>query len=294
MKTRALIAAVLLAVSCNSSTNVPVEELRAGFENPPQAARPQVWWHWMNGNITKDGIRKDLEWMKSIGIGGVHHFDAGTSSTPQVVEKRLVYMQDDWKDAFRYAIGLADSLGLPVTIASSPGWSHTGGPWVEPADAMKKLVWRTLDVDSETAGIVLPDPFTTTGVFQDKGLTDGPLMALKSYTGPECYGDIAVVAVKLPDGRKEMTDYSPVVSSSNGQPVLETLTDESAVSGFSLTPREGEDSAWMEYAFPEPYTVRSVTLFVSVYLIHDWTIPVEYQGSLFFFYQNIDRDVQGP
>ena len=44
--------------------------LRAGFQDPPNSARPRVWWHWMNGNITKEGIQKDLEWMKRVGIGG--------------------------------------------------------------------------------------------------------------------------------------------------------------------------------------------------------------------------------
>ncbi len=47
-------------------------ELRAGFENPPNAARPRVWWHWMNGNVTKEGITKDLERMERIGSGGSH------------------------------------------------------------------------------------------------------------------------------------------------------------------------------------------------------------------------------
>ena len=54
----------------------------------------------MNGNITKDGIYKDLMWMHRIGIGGFHHFDAGLE-TPQIVEKRLEYMTPEWKDAFR-------------------------------------------------------------------------------------------------------------------------------------------------------------------------------------------------
>ena len=47
------------------------DDLADGFRNPPQSARPRVWWHWMNGNVTKDGIDKDLDWMARIGIGGV-------------------------------------------------------------------------------------------------------------------------------------------------------------------------------------------------------------------------------
>ena len=87
-----------------------------GFKNPPQDARIRVWWHWMNGNITKDGIRKDLLWMKEAGIAGFHNFDAGLE-TPQIVSHRVEYMTPEWKDCFRYAIDLADSLDLEVTIA---------------------------------------------------------------------------------------------------------------------------------------------------------------------------------
>jgi hypothetical protein len=53
-----------------------VDSLRSGFENPPESARPRVWWHWMNGNITKEGIKLDLEWMHRSGLGGFQNFDA--------------------------------------------------------------------------------------------------------------------------------------------------------------------------------------------------------------------------
>jgi hypothetical protein len=84
------------------------------------------------------GIDKDLDWMARIGIGGVQNFDANLA-TPQIVDKRLVYMQPDWQAAFRHAVTTADAKGLDFTIAS-PGWSETGA-WVPAADGMKKLVW---------------------------------------------------------------------------------------------------------------------------------------------------------
>ena len=52
------------------------DSLQEGFAAPPESAKPRVWWHWMNGNITQDGITRDLEWMKRIGIGGFQNFDA--------------------------------------------------------------------------------------------------------------------------------------------------------------------------------------------------------------------------
>ncbi len=68
----------------------------AGFVAPPNSAKPRVWWHWMNGNITKDGIRKDLQWMHRVGIGGFQNFDASLL-TPQIVEKAF-NIYDAWME----------------------------------------------------------------------------------------------------------------------------------------------------------------------------------------------------
>ena len=146
MKRFFIILASLLCVAASGHENT--DTLQQGFITPPQYARPHIWWHWMNGNITKEGIRKDIEWFNRIGLGGFHVFDA-SFSTPQVVENRLVYMTEPWQEAFKYAIELADSFGLDVAIPSSPGFSSTGGPWVKPNEAMKKIVWREMMIEGE-------------------------------------------------------------------------------------------------------------------------------------------------
>jgi len=140
---------------------------RSGFENPPNSACPRVWWHWLNGNITKQGIQLDLEWMHRAGLGGFQNFDASLM-TPQVVDHRLVYMTPEWKESFLFATKLADQLGLEEAIAGSPGWSETGGPWVPPAQAMKKLGWSETRVQGGTRfhGI-LPKPPANAGPFQN-------------------------------------------------------------------------------------------------------------------------------
>jgi hypothetical protein len=119
--------------------------LEAQFADPPGSARPRVWWHWMNGNVTEDGIAKDIAWMKRVGIGGLQNFDAALT-TPQIVPNRLVYMTPEWRKAFRFAAAEAERNGLELAIAASPGWSETGGPWVEAKDGMKKPVWSETDV----------------------------------------------------------------------------------------------------------------------------------------------------
>ena len=140
--------------------------LTEGFQSPPLSSRPRVWWHWMNGNIAKEGIKLDLEWMHRVHIGGFQNFDANLT-TPLVVPKRLVYMTPDWKDAFKYATVLADELGLEEAIAGSPGWSETGGPWVPPSQGMKKYVWSETDIEGgRTFNGILNHPPTVSGPFQ--------------------------------------------------------------------------------------------------------------------------------
>jgi len=112
------------------------DPLVAGFVDPPNSARPRVWWHWMNGNITQEGIAADLAWMSRVGIGGLQNFDASLG-TPQIVENRLVYMTPEWQEAFRFAASEAARYDLELAIAASPGWSETGGPWVPPEDGVK-------------------------------------------------------------------------------------------------------------------------------------------------------------
>src|SRR6266571_8707557 len=109
-------------------------------KDPPDSAKPRAWWHWLNGNVTKEGITADLEWMKRVGIAGMQMFD-GSLGVPQFVDKRLVWMTPDWKDAFRNAAAEADRLGLEMAMAASGGWSETAGPWVKPEEGMKKVVW---------------------------------------------------------------------------------------------------------------------------------------------------------
>jgi len=248
--------ALAAAVSCQSGSSdvasVSLESLKEGFANPPQEAKPQVWWHWMDGNISKDGIKKDLEWMHESGVGGFHHFDAGLN-TRQIVENRLIYMHDDWKDAFKYAIHIADSLGMDMTIASSPGWSCMGGPWVKPENGMKKIVWREVRVaGGQQVEVTLPEGYSVAGNFQNNA--SGEIK--ESY-----YQDIAVLAVKLADNDKTLAELGAKVTTSAGsaEASLDALTD----SDFSTSAKlygVKQGLPYIQYEFPEAQSFRSVTV----------------------------------
>lgn len=231
----------------------------AGFQTPPNTAKPRVWWHWMNGNITKDGIEKDLEWMHRVGIGGFQNFDASLM-TPQIVEKRLTYMTPGWKDAFRFATKLADSLHLEMAIAGSPGWSESGGPWVKPEDGMKKIVWAETRVQGGASNVKIEQPSGVTGPFQNIPKQPGFGETGDASKIPMFYKDVAVIAYKLPEADKSLSEIGATVTSSGGNFALSQLTD-GDLEKTVLLPRDSVAGyAWIQFAFPQPQTIQAITM----------------------------------
>ena len=230
--------------------------LDQGFADPPANARPRVWWHWMNGNVTREGIRLDMEWMKRVGVAGLQNFDINLG-TPQVVAHPLAYMTPEWKDTFRYTAQLADSLGLELGIASSPGWSESGGPWVQPSQAMKKLVWSETPVEGgRPFRGFLRRPPSVTGPFQNIPMGVNPLDTTAS-TPPTFYGDTAVIAYRSP--HDDVALPAPRVTASFESKNLGVLTDGDLTTGLSV-PLDDKSPSWVRFEFNEPRTIRSAVL----------------------------------
>ena len=236
--------------------------LENGFKTPPNSAKPRVWWHWMNGNITKEGIKLDLEWMNRIGLGGFQNFDASLG-TPQLVDKRLVYMTPEWKDAFLFTTKLADQLGLEEAIAGSPGWSESGGPWVKPSQGMKKVVWSETSVDGgKPFADVLPHPPTVSGPFQNIPIFDFLAMIGGQKPAPPLsfYADTAVIAYRTPASDVSVSSLQPKITASSGTLDLAILTDGDLVKTTQLPKAAAGQQAWVQYEFSTPQTMRAVTL----------------------------------
>jgi hypothetical protein len=257
---KGIFLALLLLAGCTGVKNTKTN-LESGFINPPDSARPRVWWHWMNGNITKKGIHEDLEWMHRVGIAGFQNFDAALN-TPQIVEKRLVYMTPDWKDAFRFTTLLADSLRLEMAIAGSPGWSESGGPWVKPEEAMKKFVWSEVRIEGgKTFSGILPHPPSTTGSFQNLPMRQAfSLSGTGEPAGPEYYADAAVVACRLPDNDLALSALKPKVTSSGGKFTLEALTDGDLATSFLLPYTRPGENAWIMFEFDKPENIEAFAM----------------------------------
>ncbi|MEJ6009576.1 glycosyl hydrolase [Novosphingobium aquae] len=263
-----LLATALVPASAVAQTAAPAAapaqpSLEDQFVNPPQSARPRVWWHWMNGNITKDGIAKDLAWMKRVGIGGMQNFDANLQ-TPQVVDKRLVYMDEGWKDAFRFTANEAERHGLELAIAASPGWSETGGPWVKPEDGLKKVVWsETLVEGGRPFKGRIAAPVNVTGPFQGMG----PAMSIEELMGgsgakkvkPKHFADIAVLAFPVTEPAALAV---PTVTTLDGKPLsMAPMVDGDLASATDIG-TIGQSDAGLLVTYAAPQTVRAATIMI--------------------------------
>jgi hypothetical protein len=234
----------------------PVDPLVSGFRNPPDSAKPRTWWHWTMSNVTKEGITKDLEWMKRSGIGGFMIADV-SFGYGQNVDHKIPYGTPEWYDAVRYAALEAKRLGLEMSIFSSPGWSETGGPWVKPEQAMKKLVWsETVAKGPAKFSGTLPQPPSNNGQIRNTGSSyyDG------SGGDPTHYADSAVLAYRSPADELDSPEASPIVSTQDGPADGSALLDDKLDTLMTIPAPKTGGAAWVQFEFARPFFARSITI----------------------------------
>lgn len=131
---------------------------RAAFADPPKVFRPQTWFHYVGGNVSTEGITADLEAIAAAGFSGVQlfHGQAGYDGMWPGNDSRIACLSERWDDAVRHTAAECRRLGLRFTMQGCPGWAMAGGPWIEPENAMRHLVWSRTDVVGGDGAIVLP------------------------------------------------------------------------------------------------------------------------------------------
>lgn len=184
---RALVTLCLMTIT-GLAVASPVEDLAAGFSDPPNSARPWVYWFWLNGNITPLGITKDLEAMARQDIGGVliMEVDQGAPLGP------VGFATPRWRELFELVVREAHRLGLEVNMNNDAGWCGSGGPWVKPEHAMQRVVWsETPVVGGTTFDGDLPEPAAVAGYYRDIAVFAVP--ATGDYRIDDIVGKSAVV-----------------------------------------------------------------------------------------------------
>jgi hypothetical protein len=233
---KALLGACVAAMAACAFGLTPAE-MEQGFENPPDSAKPHVWWHWMNGNITKEGITADLEAMKDAGIGGAQIFNAAEG----IPHGPIQFNSPEWIDMVKHAASEAQRLGLELCIHNCAGWSSSGGPWNTPEHNMK---------------------FVTTSEARAQGPAAFKAKLAQPPTNLDFYKDIAVVAFPTPVGeRVRMADSKPVASCSAADQKASNLIDGNNGTLLVLpAPAAGQPAPWAAVTFEKPFAARTATL----------------------------------
>ena len=150
MRLLGCVSPVLALAGCmllpSSIAQAGTGQLQRDFDSPPMAARPHVMWHWMGADFSKSGITKDLEAMKELGIGGAEIFNLG-AEIGNVPWPEQTYRGKAYWEAMRHTLAEAKRLGIEISLVGTPGYSTTGGPWIDLARGMQKVVWSITETE---------------------------------------------------------------------------------------------------------------------------------------------------
>lgn len=139
------------------------------FQNPTSDYGTRCWWWWLNGNIDKETITRDLEEMKAKGFSGACIFDAGGAEqrgNGQVPEGPM-FGSPAWQELYVHAIREADRLGLVMSMSIQSGW-NLGGPDITPAETAKQVVYSETKVKGgSSVAIELPMPEVRYDYYRD-------------------------------------------------------------------------------------------------------------------------------
>jgi hypothetical protein len=211
--------------------------LEDAFKHPPASAGAKTWWHWMNGNVTADGITRDLEAMKRVGISGFQIFDVGTGIPKGPVE----YLSDQWLKLMQHAAAEAGRLGLQFEMHNCPGWSSSGGPWITPELAMQTLVWSETYVrGGQTVDPQLPQPPTRLGYYRDACVLAFP---------------------SLPGETRRLPELLKGATSSNGPLDSQQLFASDRPAGLELRPATTGQPVFLHLEFAEPFEARAIAVY---------------------------------
>ncbi len=236
MKLSFCLAGLSMAVFAGNAAGVGAEDLEKGFVQPPDSARPHTWWHWMNGNVTKEGITADLEAMARVGIGGAQIFNAGEN----IPHGPIQFNSPEWIAMVKHSAKEAQRLGLELCIHNCAGWSSSGGPWNTPEHSMKVVVTSETQVK---------------GPAKFDGKLAQPPMKL------DFYRDIAVLAFRTPAGeRAKMQEAAPKVTCSSEKQDAAKAADGKNGTTVRLGLPKPKAPQFIQLEFAQPYAARMLAV----------------------------------
>jgi hypothetical protein len=220
-----------------------LKTLESVFTPGADSIQTSVYWYWLSGNVSKEGVIKDLEAMKKVGINRAFIGDIGLNDVPY---GKVKFLSDEWWDILHTALKMATRLNIKIGLFNGPGWSQSGGPWVKPTQTMRYLTSSQI-------------------------MVKGPVLFNKPLAKPQLnFQDVKTLAYPVPaDYDADISQLNPTFSSQPFIDSLANLMDNNEATGIHF--KQGQKLS-LDINTQTPYTVRSVTvstLHQAVYLEGD-------------------------
>ena len=219
------------------------------FAAPEKVFYPETWFHYIGGNVSLAGITKDLEAIAAAGFSGIQLFHGQFGGVWPGAEEQITCLSPKWDAAVQHTAKECERLGLRFTMQGCPGWAMAGGPWIQPEQAMRHLVWSRTDVSANDPDvIVLPAAFSNEEDWRD-------------------YRDVAVIAFPTPLGDTGTPLRPETVESNTGHDWSKVLTGEASIQLGATT---GNNPYRIDVILPEETVVRRVEFPSINGLSHAW------------------------
>jgi hypothetical protein len=257
---RCLLLLLFIAFSVNGQSTFT--DIQTGFITIPDTVQTSVYWYWLSGNVSKEGVIKDLEAMKKVGINRAFIGDIGLNDVP---DGKIKFLSEEWWDILHTALKTASRLNIQIGLFNGPGWSQAGGPWVKPEQAMRYLTSSQL-------------------------MVRGPILFNKPLQKPQInFQDVKVLAYPVPaDFNEDVNGLQPKLSSEQGIDSLSNLMDKNEANSIHF---KRDQQFALDIQTSKPYTVRSLiisTLHRAVYFEGDVQVKTK-DGYVSVKHFTVDR-----
>ena len=123
-----------LTINAKNKKELSFKEIETGFLQIPEDTQIAVYWYWISDNLSEEGIIRDLEAMKKVGINRAF---IGNIGLDDVKYGKVKLFSEEWWKILHTALKKASELNIEIGIFNSPGWSQSGGPWIKPNESMR-------------------------------------------------------------------------------------------------------------------------------------------------------------
>ena len=227
-------AVLVMLALCAAAEARAADALDQGFANPPESTKPWCYWYWISDNISREGITRDLEAMKRVGIGEAL---IGNIYLDDVKVGNVKALSEEWWGMVEHAVREGGRIGVNIGFFNCPGWSQSGGPWIQPHQAMRYLASAERRVR-------------------------GPSTFKEKLEKPAAeFQDVAVLAFRVPAAEKEtLTAHGAKVSATPTMGNADSLIDGRRETEVLFPEGLGDKPLVIELELEEPIIARSLVL----------------------------------